>query len=59
MSADTITEGNWIGTYGADGYDLAGGPQAPANGALSYGNYSVQGESEWTYAGSTTGPESG
>ena len=24
---DTTTEGNWIGTYGSDGYDIAGAPQ--------------------------------
>jgi len=54
VSADTNTEGNWIGTYGVDGDDVAGGPQSPANGTLSYGSYAVQGESEWTYAGTTT-----
>ena len=38
VSADTNTRGNWIGTYGADGYDVANGPQSPANGTLSYGS---------------------
>jgi hypothetical protein len=54
LSSDTTTQGNWMSTYGSDGYDLAGGPQSPANGALSYGSYSVQNEGEWTWAPSTS-----
>ena len=54
INADTSTQGNWISGYGADGYDIAGGPQSPANGTLSYGSYTGQNQSEWTYAGSTT-----
>ena len=28
VKTDTTTQGNWIGTYGADGYDLVGGPSS-------------------------------
>ena len=37
----------------SDGYDVAGGPQSPAGGTLTYGSYSLQNQSEWTYASST------
>ena len=48
---DTNTQGNWVGTYGSDGYDIANGPQSPANGTLPYGTYAVQNQAEWTWAG--------
>jgi hypothetical protein len=54
VTPDTNTQGNWMGTYGADGYDVVNGPQSPANGTLSYGTYGVQGQLEWTWAGSTS-----
>jgi hypothetical protein len=56
VKADTTTQGNWMGVYGADGYDLANGPQSPANGQLSYGSYTVQNQSNWTWAASTSDP---
>ena len=43
-----------MGVYGKDGYFVANGPEFPANGALSYGTFAVQGQSLWTYAQSTT-----
>jgi hypothetical protein len=42
--------------YGADGYDLALGPQSPANGQLTYGTYAVQNQDNWTWAASTSDP---
>jgi predicted Fe-Mo cluster-binding NifX family protein len=54
VSPDTVTQGNWMGVYGADGYDVANGPQSPAGGTLSYGSYSVQNQSNWTWAASTS-----
>ena len=54
LNSDTATQGNWMSTYGSDGYDIAGGPQSPANGALTYGSYSVQNDGEWTWAASTS-----
>jgi hypothetical protein len=54
LSSDTTTQGNWMSTYGVDGYDIAGGPQSPANGALNYGSYSLQNEADWTWAASTS-----
>ena len=54
VSADTATQGNWQGTYGSAGYDLAGGPQSPAGGQLTYGTYAVETGQIWTWAPSTT-----
>jgi hypothetical protein len=54
VGSDTAAEGNWQGTYGAGGYDLAGGSQSPAGGQLSYGTYAVENGQIWTWAPSTT-----
>ena len=54
VTADTNTQGNWIGAYGGDGYDLANSSPAPTNGTLSYGSYALQSQAEWTYARSTS-----
>ena len=43
-----------MGGYGVDGSDIAGGPQSPANGTLTYGSYAVQKQSSWTWATSTS-----
>ena len=56
VKADTTTQGSWIGSYGADGYDLANGPQLPAGGVLSYGTYAVQSQSNYTWAATTADP---
>jgi len=45
-----------MGTYGGDGYDIAGGSQSPAGGLLNYGSYSLQNQAEWTWASSTSDP---
>ena len=51
MGTDTTTQGNWQGTYGADGYDIAvqpGDPQSnlPSYAALSFaGSYQLTGGS--------------
>ena len=47
---DTTTQGSWIGTYGGDGYAIPNGAQS----VPSYANFSVSGQSSYTWAGSTT-----
>jgi len=54
VSSDKTTQGNWMGVYGKDGYDVANGPEVPAGGALSYGTFAMQGQSNWTWAQSTS-----
>jgi trimeric autotransporter adhesin len=54
VSADTTTQGNWIGKYGSAGYDLANGPLSPASGELSYGSYSVGNQQNWTWSATST-----
>jgi hypothetical protein len=49
---DATTQGNWQGVYGANGYTVVGGSQL----APSYATLTVQGESTWTWAPSTTDP---
>jgi hypothetical protein len=56
LSTDTATQGNWMGVYGGDGYDIANGPQSPAGGTLSYGSYALLSQSTWTWAPSTADP---
>ena len=52
VSSDTTTEGNWIGTYGADGYSLAGAAQSlPA-----YASVAIQNATAYTWVGSTSDP---
>src|SRR5581483_2202854 len=47
---DATTQGNWIGTYGGDGYAIANGSQSiPA-----YATFSVQNQSNYTCAANTT-----
>jgi hypothetical protein len=49
--SDTSTQGNWIGTYGADGYWVdRGGQSLPSYDPT----LAVKGENEWTWAQSTS-----
>jgi len=49
IAADTTTQGNWIGTYGGDGYSMPNGtPNAPSYAALT-----ASGQSSYTWAAST------
>jgi hypothetical protein len=47
---NTATEGNWIGTYGAQGYDIIGSSAS----IPSYATVTPSGESTYTWAASTT-----
>jgi hypothetical protein len=49
---DTTTEGNWIGAYGSQGYDIA----ATAPGLPSYAIVGLSGAQTMTWAASTTDP---
>lgn len=54
VGADKATQGNWIGVYGLDGYSVAGGPEQPANGQLSYGTFAIANQQNWTWASSAS-----
>src|SRR5262249_28864626 len=50
VAADTTTQGNWQGVYGGDGYNVI-------NDAINYPSYAhiaVQGQTQYTFAASTT-----
>jgi hypothetical protein len=49
MRTDTTTRGSWSGSYGADGYALAGG----AGSYPGYAQVSVASAATWTWAGAT------
>jgi thermitase len=50
VSKDTTTKGNWIGKYGADGYNvILDSANYPTYATVTAGGYS-----EWLWAGSTT-----
>ena len=49
VQTDTTTRGNWPGTYGADGYTIAGTASVPP----SYATVSALSASSWTWAAST------
>ncbi|HZW34270.1 MAG TPA: hypothetical protein VFF52_26340, partial [Isosphaeraceae bacterium] len=52
VGRNTTTQGNWIGTYGTQGYNIIGN-------AVSYPAYATvttAGASSWTWAASTTDP---
>jgi hypothetical protein len=52
LKTDTTTAGNWIGSYGTQGYDIEGfAPSLP-----SYASVKVTGASTYTWASSTTDP---
>lgn len=45
VRSDATTQGNWQGTYGADGYSLANASQS----FPSYASVAIQNESNWTW----------
>ena len=50
LRSDSVTQGAWRGTYGADGYSIANGSASiPA-----YAKLSVSGNQSWTWASSTS-----
>jgi len=62
VNTDKTTQGNWMSLYGADGYDIANGPQYPTGGSLisggkTYGSYAVNGQSNYTWASPTSAPQ--
>ena len=52
LGTNTTTEGNWIGTYGSQGYDVIGN----AASLPSYATVTPSGQSNYTWAASTTDP---
>ncbi len=52
LKQDTTTQGNWMGTYGAQGYDIVSGPSSlPANDTIA-----PAGESIYTWTTTSTDP---
>ena len=52
VKVDTTTQGNWIGTYGSQGYDVIGN----AASLPSYATVTPAGQASYTWAGSSTDP---
>ena len=52
IKADTATQGNWIGTYGSQGYDVIGN----AASLPSYAAVTPAGQKSYTWAASSTDP---
>ena len=52
VKTDTVTQGNWMGAYGADGYSLAGAGQS----LPTYDQALSENAPAWTWAASTTDP---
>jgi CSLREA domain-containing protein len=52
IKTDTTTQGNWIGAYGTQGYDVIG----DAPGYPSYATVTASGQTPYTWAASTTDP---
>ncbi len=52
VTEDAATQGNWAGTYGADGYDVIGGQAS----LPSYATVTPSGESSYTWTSATTDP---
>jgi uncharacterized membrane protein YkoI len=50
LNTDTTTQGNWIGNYGSQGYNIIG----IASSYPSYATVTPSGQSNWTWATSTT-----
>jgi hypothetical protein len=50
VGKNTTTQGNWIHTYGSQGYDIIGSTAS----IPSYATVTPAGESSWTWAASTT-----
>jgi len=62
VKADTTTQGNWWGTYGADGYDVINAstsvpnPLVPNPNIPSYATFNVNGGTPYTWAPTTSDP---
>ncbi|HLG98216.1 MAG TPA: hypothetical protein VKX49_18005 [Bryobacteraceae bacterium] len=52
ISKDTATEGNWSGSYGTDGYDIANSSQVTP----PYASLAVQNQFNYTWADNTSDP---
>ena len=52
VNRDTTTQGNWIGTYGSQGYNIIGN----ATSYPAYATVTPAGQSTYTWAASTTDP---
>jgi len=52
INSDTSTEGTWQGTYGMDGYSVAGDSQS----LPSYASFSLQNQVNYTWAATSTDP---
>ena len=52
VKRDTATQGNWIGVYGKDGYDVIGKPAS----IPSYATVTPAGQTTFTWAATTTDP---
>ncbi len=50
LKQDTTTKGSWIGTYGAQGYDLVGGPSS----LPSYATLTPTGQATYTWTTTST-----
>jgi hypothetical protein len=50
VSTNTTTHGNWIGTYGSQGYDIIGSTAS----IPSYATVTPSGQATWTWVASTT-----
>ena len=49
---DTTTQGNWIGVYGSQGYDIIGGPRS----IPSYATVTPAGQSSYTWSTTSSDP---
>jgi hypothetical protein len=54
LAVQSAPQGNWVGTYGHGGYDLAGWDGSSDVSATPGANLSVQQGSRWVWASSTT-----
>ncbi len=52
VKTDTTTQGNWIGAYGSQGYNLIGN----ATSYPSYAQVTSSGQSNWTWAANPSSP---
>ena len=52
LKTDTTTQGTWIGTYGAQGYDVVGGPSS----LPGYATVTPSGQSTYVWTASSTDP---
>jgi hypothetical protein len=52
VGADAVSQGNWQGQYGADGYSIANGSQV----LPSYASFAPLNQSNWTWTSNTADP---